>query len=69
MLTRPRDRPGRGYAEENIVILTDDRAPGTHMPTKRNMLNAMRWLVKDAHSNDSLFFHCTSPRLVVDDLH
>ncbi|KAG6328631.1 hypothetical protein ID866_10458 [Astraeus odoratus] len=27
------------------------------MPTRRNILDAMRWLVRDAQPHDSLFFH------------
>ncbi|KAH8810324.1 caspase domain-containing protein [Flagelloscypha sp. PMI_526] len=46
-----------GYKGEDIVLLTDDsRDPRSH-PTKKNILAAMKWLVKDAHTNDSLFLH------------
>jgi hypothetical protein len=27
-------------------------------PTRKNMFDAMTWLVKDAKMHDSLFFHC-----------
>jgi hypothetical protein len=27
-------------------------------PTRKDMFNAMSWLVKDAKKHDSLFFHC-----------
>ena len=46
-----------GYSEENMVILTDDQTNPRAIPTKQNMLDAMRWLVKDASPNDALFFH------------
>ena len=40
------------------MILTDDTKDPKRLPTKANMLNAMKWLVKDAKAHDSLFFHC-----------
>jgi metacaspase-1 len=34
-------------------------------PTRKNMFDAMKWLVKDAKKHDSLFFHCNiTPPLV-----
>jgi len=48
---------GRGYKEEDMVILTDDSQHFRQQPTRQNMLDAMYWLVKDAQPNDSLFFH------------
>ncbi|KAH9913686.1 caspase domain-containing protein [Epithele typhae] len=47
----------RGYKKEDIVILTDDSPNPREQPTRANMLDAMRWLVKGACCNDSLFFH------------
>ncbi|RFU23979.1 Acting on peptide bonds (peptidase), partial [Scytalidium lignicola] len=46
-----------GYRREDMVILTDDQRNPMSQPTKKNMLRAMHWLVKDARPNDSLFFH------------
>lgn len=46
-----------GYKPEDIVMLTDDAQNPRQVPTKRNMLEAMQWLVRDAKPNDSLFFH------------
>lgn len=46
-----------GYKPEDMVILTDDQAESRNQPTKRCILTAMHWLVKDAEANDSLFFH------------
>ena len=40
-----------------MVILTDDQQNPMSQPTKQNILKAMHWLVKDAKTNDSLFFH------------
>jgi len=46
-----------GYKMEDIVVLTDDSRNPRQQPTRRNMLDAMRWLVRSARSDDSLFFH------------
>ncbi|KAK0213418.1 caspase domain-containing protein [Desarmillaria ectypa] len=45
------------YKKEDIVMLTDDATNPRQRPTRRNMIDAMHWLVKDAQPNDSLFFH------------
>ncbi|KAK0305562.1 Ca(2+)-dependent cysteine protease [Friedmanniomyces endolithicus] len=45
------------YKREDMVILTDDQQNAMSQPTKANILRAMHWLVKDARTNDSLFFH------------
>jgi hypothetical protein len=45
------------YKREDMVILTDDQQNPMSQPTKQNILRAMHWLVKDAHPDDSLFFH------------
>lgn len=47
-----------GFKSENIVVLTDDTRDSRRLPTKANILGAMKWLVKDAKAHDSLFFHC-----------
>lgn len=39
-------------------MLTDDSPHPGHLPTRNNIINAMRWLVSGAHQSDSLFFHC-----------
>ncbi|KAA1467452.1 peptidase C14 [Dentipellis sp. KUC8613] len=46
-----------GYRRDDIVVLTDDQQDPMSRPTKDNILRAMQWLVRDAHPNDSLFFH------------
>ncbi|CAE6415745.1 unnamed protein product [Rhizoctonia solani] len=46
-----------GYKQGDIVKLTDDATNPNQMPTRENIIKAMQWLVKDAHPNDSLFFH------------
>ncbi|KAI0721801.1 caspase domain-containing protein [Fomitopsis betulina] len=46
-----------GFKSENIFVLTDDAAYRHQQPTRGNILDAMRWLVQDASSHDSLVFH------------
>ncbi|TFK66300.1 hypothetical protein BDN72DRAFT_823590 [Pluteus cervinus] len=47
-----------GYKRENIYLLTDEhKSDPRQIPTKKNILGAMRWLVQDACPNDSLFIH------------
>ncbi|KAI0685326.1 caspase domain-containing protein [Cytidiella melzeri] len=46
-----------GYKADDIVMLTDDAQNPRQIPTKQNIIQAMQWLVRDAHPNDSLFFH------------
>ncbi|KAK0462339.1 caspase domain-containing protein [Desarmillaria tabescens] len=46
---------GRGAIE--IKILKDDSKKADQIPTRNNIVKAMRWLVKDALPGDSLFFH------------
>jgi hypothetical protein len=41
-----------------FCILTDDAKYPGGIPTKANILNAMKWLVEDARAGDSLFIHC-----------
>ncbi|KAF9784616.1 caspase domain-containing protein [Thelephora terrestris] len=45
------------FKSQDIMVLTDDSRDPRRLPTKTNMLNAMKWLVKDAKAHDSLFFH------------
>ncbi|KFY02134.1 hypothetical protein V490_00609 [Pseudogymnoascus sp. VKM F-3557] len=45
------------YKQEDTVILTDDLHNPMSQPTKRNILIAMHWLVKNARPNDALFFY------------
>ncbi|CAE6413910.1 unnamed protein product [Rhizoctonia solani] len=46
-----------GFQKESIIKLTDDTTEPHRLPTKENLISAMRWLVEDAKPNDSLFFH------------
>ena len=46
------------FKSRDIWILTDDTRNPKNLPTKANIINAMRWLVSGACANDSLFIHC-----------
>ncbi|KAF8839756.1 hypothetical protein BDN67DRAFT_904957 [Paxillus ammoniavirescens] len=46
-----------GFKDGDIVMLMDETTNPRQRPTRRNMIDAMRWLVKDARPHDSLFFH------------
>lgn len=56
-----------GYKEGDVVVLTDDQTVAARVPTKDNIIRAMKWLVKDAQPNDSLFFHWSGHGGVVED--
>ncbi|KAI9438501.1 caspase domain-containing protein [Lactarius indigo] len=45
------------YSRSNVIVLTDDATNPRMQPTRKNMLNAMRWLVEDACPDDALFIH------------
>jgi metacaspase-1 len=45
-----------GYRPEDITILTDEKSSGMQ-PTKENIMNCMRELVRDALPGDRLVFH------------
>ncbi|KAJ9057970.1 Ca(2+)-dependent cysteine protease [Entomophthora muscae] len=46
------------FSTDSMVILTDDQKDNpTRIPTRENIIQAMKWLVSDARPNDSLFFH------------
>ncbi|KAH7335587.1 peptidase C14, caspase domain-containing protein [Rhizoctonia solani] len=46
-----------GFQMDNILKLTDDVSDPERLPTKANIISAMRWLVEGAKPDDSLFFH------------
>lgn len=45
------------YPRDSIIVLSDDASHPNNLPTRKNILSAMRWLVKGAEPHDSLFFH------------
>ncbi|KAF8875085.1 peptidase C14 [Gymnopilus junonius] len=46
-----------GYDSKDVVILTDDAKDHRSLPTRDNIIQAMRWLVRQAQPHDALFFH------------
>ncbi|AFR93012.2 metacaspase [Cryptococcus neoformans C23] len=46
-----------GYQLDDIVMLTDDINDARTMPTRDNIIKAMKWLVGGAQRDDALFFH------------
>ncbi|KAH9960604.1 caspase domain-containing protein [Russula dissimulans] len=46
-----------GFRSRDIIRLTDDARDPRNLPTRLNILGAMRWLVRGARKHDSLFFH------------
>ena|SRR6266511_3791274 len=56
-----------GYRISEILLLTDEPPKGTRegdgwdsrmIPTRDNIIRGMKWLVRGARRDDSLFFHC-----------
>ncbi|KAG6819765.1 hypothetical protein H0H93_008875 [Arthromyces matolae] len=46
-----------GYRAGDIVLLSDDSPNPRELPTRQNIIDAMRWLVRGAKTHDSLVFH------------
>ncbi|KAH8801276.1 peptidase C14 [Flagelloscypha sp. PMI_526] len=46
-----------GFKRSDIFLLTDDSKHPENLPTRKNILSAFKWLVRDARANDSLFLH------------
>ncbi|XP_047090741.1 metacaspase-1-like [Lolium rigidum] len=47
-----------GFPSDCILVLTEKKSDDPYMvPTKENLLLAMRWLVEDCDAGDSLVFH------------
>jgi hypothetical protein len=46
-----------GFSEQAMVVLTDDARTREGQATRANIIEALRWLVSDARSGDSLLFH------------
>jgi hypothetical protein len=55
------------FKRDDCKIMTDDSKDETLIPTRKNIINAMKWLVKDAKPNDSLFFHYSGHGLSIKD--
>jgi hypothetical protein len=50
-------KQGYSDAKNNMRILRDEGDPGDIMPTKKNIVAALDWLVEGAAAGDSLFLH------------
>lgn len=46
-----------GYKAEDMVVLTDDQQDPRTLPTRENIIRAMKWLVAGAQPDDALFLH------------
>nr|DAD18289.1 TPA_asm: hypothetical protein HUJ06_019752 [Nelumbo nucifera] len=46
-----------GFPESSILMLTEDATESYKIPTKRNMMMGLHWLVQDCQPGDSLVFH------------
>lgn len=46
----------QGFSEDDIVLLSDDQTMARGVPTKQNIIDGMRWLVKDSRPSSSLWF-------------
>jgi len=46
-----------GFKESDMKILTDDQLDPELIPTRENIIKAIKWLVHDPQMNDSYFFH------------
>lgn len=64
-----------GYHPSDILLLTDEPPKGTKegdgwdrkmVPTREVIIRAMKWLVRGARKDDSLFFHCEFLHINVD---
>jgi len=49
----------RGFEDnpKSMITLTDDQTTPLGVPNKKNMVNALKWLVNGAQRGDSLFLH------------
>jgi len=57
-----------GFPPSNCITLTDDQTDPLHAPTRKNIMNAIEWLVTGAKAGDSLFFHYSGHGEQVPDL-
>ncbi|KAF8433657.1 caspase domain-containing protein, partial [Boletus edulis BED1] len=58
-----------GFKDGDIVMLMDQTTNPRQLPTRKNMIDAMKWLVKDARPHDSLFFHYSGHGGQIPDTH
>ncbi|KAG0378931.1 Ca(2+)-dependent cysteine protease [Mortierella sp. AD032] len=58
----------RGFDEDKIHILTDDQVGTRWMPTRENIFENLKWLIRDAKKNDSYFLHYSGHGGQIDDI-
>ncbi|KAG6370858.1 hypothetical protein JVT61DRAFT_10879 [Boletus reticuloceps] len=58
-----------GFKDGGVVMLMDQTTNPRQVPTRKNMINAMKWLVKDTKPHDSLFFHYSGHGGQIPDAH
>ncbi|XP_042491995.1 metacaspase-3-like [Macadamia integrifolia] len=46
-----------GFPNESVLVLTEDEPHPDKIPTKRNIQQALQWLIHDCKPGDSLVFH------------
>ncbi|CAK7328480.1 unnamed protein product [Dovyalis caffra] len=46
-----------GFKQENILVLTEQETEQELIPTRKNILKSLEWLVKDCQAGDSLVFY------------
>ena len=46
-----------GFPGDSILVLTEESDDASRVPTRENLLQAMRWLVAGCDAGDSLVFH------------
>ncbi len=46
------------YKVWDIAMLTDDSLDPSQRPTRKNIIDVMKWLVNDAQSGDTLLLFC-----------
>ena len=44
-----------GFVKSGIVVLTDDSRDRDRIPTRRNVLKALKWMMADVKKGDACF--------------
>ncbi|RKP10957.1 peptidase C14, caspase domain-containing protein [Thamnocephalis sphaerospora] len=57
-----------GFLPNHCVQLTDDQEEAKFLPTRANIIAAMKWLVQDAQPGDSLFLHYSGHGATAEDM-